>query len=634
MAGAALNQHLQGAVRSLAARPSRGRSRTHVLRRLALAIGAVLMLGACQNACEPTPDGPTKPPLPTRVVIGTASEPRTLNPLLTTMASAHEIAALTSRQLTRYDAHWRIVPDLAVEVPTLKNGLVTLEPATGERVDGRSQPAQTGQGTAGRELSPEDRQQVGEPGENPMRMKVTWHIRPDAVWQDGTPVTADDFVFGWKLCLDKNQTTLKRTSCARVAAMKAEGPDKKTLVVTWHGTEAFFASYRVHIPLPKHVLEPALLKDDGTYSDMARHPSSKKPLSNGPYVLDTWTPGVSMVFKANPKAALKPRIAEVEYRFVPDTGTLLRMLQSGEVHASSPSAGLGVGVMDSVTQDRALRFVKVPGMVWAHVDFNLDDPLLKSAAVRQAIGMAINRDMLLDVVFDGHYQKATSFVPPRHWGYNAGLKPLAHDLAAAGALLDKAGLVLKNGHRVGPDGKPMVLELAGTAGNHDVERIQRAIVSDLSRVGIDVHVKNSPPRVFFGDVTRKRQFKHMAFFAWVTDPSYTGRSNWSAKEIPTAENGFTGSNITGWQNAEATRLLDEIEQSPDEKSRALLLRRVQTVWRDALPAVPLYYRPVTAVVNHTLLGFSPSGSLTPVTATAADWHFDTAAYAPTAPPAP
>ena len=184
----------------------------------------------------------------------------------------------------------------------------------------------------------------------------------------------------------------------------------------------------------------------------------------------------------------------------------------------------------------------------------------------------------------------------------------ARTLAAAATLLDEAGWgQLRDGVRHNAAGEPLALELMSTAGNRTRELVEQVLQSQWRRLGIDVRIRNEPARVFFGETTSKRRFSAMAMFAWISAPENVPRTTLHSEEIPTEANGWAGQNYTGYRNPEMDQLIDAIEVELDRAKREAMWHRLQQIYAEDLPALPLYFRANPHIWPLWLEGVTPTG---------------------------
>ncbi len=519
------------------------------------------------------------------IVLATNSEPDTLNPLFAEMAASFEVIMFGHRELTMNDDSWKLIPDLAREVPTVENGQVKTLPG----------------------------------GE----MQVTWHIKESAKWEDGVPVTGEDVAFAWKVCLDPTQEIIDRDTCGRVKSIDVDKTNKKTFIVTWKQAFAFFNNYRIHPLLPAHVLANRYRTASGGSKDLKKDPYGSKPLSNGPFKFKEWVPGQYITYVRNDLYEPKAKIDEVVIRIIPNNQSIESNLAAGSIDGVTPAGGLSVPQIESLRKRHGdkLSYYSVPGMVWSHVDFNLDSNLLSDVKVRRALAHAINRQKIIDSIYHGQYQIANTFMAPKHWAFNPKIPAIEFDLKKAAQLLDEAGFKqpAPGQTRVNAKGEKLLLKMSAVAGVKDIEQCQQVFQSDLKGIGVELQIDNKPAKVFFGKMARYREFPHMSFYAWLTDPGNWGLTLWHKDYIPSKKNNWLGQNYPGWKNDEASALLEKIPSELTFAKRKAMVDRVQELWFEALPTIPMYFRPEVSVTKKSFKNFRPTGTQTPISWNSAEW---------------
>jgi len=157
------------------------------------------------------------------------------------------------------------------------------------------------------------------------------------------------------------------------------------------------------------------------------------------------------------------------------------------------------------------------------------------------------------------------------------------------------------------EGRPFRITIMTTSGNAVREQVQQIIKDQMKSVGIDLVIDNRPASVLFGQVTRERRYPHLVMYAWVSGPTTHFRTIWHSGEIPTAANNYVGQNTPGYKNAEVDRLLEGAEGELDEGKRAVLLKKVQELWAEDLPSLPLFFRLELNVSRKDLKNYLPRG---------------------------
>ena len=150
--------------------------------------------------------------------------------------------------------------------------------------------------------------------------------------------------------------------------------------------------------------------------------------------------------------------------------------------------------------------------------------------------------------------------------------------------------------------------------------MQQVLQSQWKKLGIDVRVKNQPPRVFFGETVTRRKFSGLAMYAWISAPESVPRTTLHSAHIPSPGNNFAGQNYTGFNNAEMDRLIDKIEVELDRETRRALWRRIQEIYATELPVIPLYFRANPYVLPMWLKGVEPTGHQDPSTLWVENWR--------------
>jgi peptide/nickel transport system substrate-binding protein len=270
----------------------------------------------------------------------------------------------------------------------------------------------------------------------------------------------------------------------------------------------------------------------------------------------------------------------------------------------------------------ALTILFKPSLGYEHIDLNLDNPILADRRVRQALLYGIDREAISRQLFAGRQPVAESFVSPLDWVFTENVAHYPYDPAKARALLEAAGWQgAGDTVRHNAAGERLALELASTAGNRVRELIEQVLQSQWRALGIEVHLKNLPPRVLFGDSMLKRNFT-MALFAWISAPENVPRAMLRSDEIPAAGAGLRGENFTGFRNEEADRLIDAIEIELDRTRRAALWHRLEALYAEELPALPLFFRADAYVLPKWLKGVVPTGHQYPTTLWIENWRVE------------
>ena len=347
----------------------------------------------------------------------------------------------------------------------------------------------------------------------------------------------------------------------------------------------------------------------------------------GPYRITEVSTGAYVVLEPNPTWwGEKPFFRRIVVKVIENTAALEANLLAGGIDMIAGELGLTIdqALAFEKRHGRDFQIVYKPGLVYEHVDLNLDNPILADRRVRQALLMGLDREALCEQLFEGRQAVADTGVNPLDWVYSDEVPKYREDLAAAGALLDQAGWgELQDGVRHNAAGQPLTLELMTTAGSRTRELVEQVLQSQWQRLGIDVRIRNEPARVFFGETVRKRKYKAMAMFAWISAPENVPRTTLHSDQIPTEANGWAGQNDTGFKNAEMDELLEKLERELDRDRRKTMWRRLQQIYAEELPALPLYFRLDPHIWPLWLDGVVPTGHMDTSTLWVERWRAET-----------
>lgn len=510
------------------------------------------------------------------LVIGISQFPRNFNPNIESMLAKSYVLAMARRQITIYDPNWKLICLLCTELPTYKNGWAKNE-KTADGKDG---------------------------------IAVTYSLLPQAVWGDGTPITVKDVLFTWQAGRHKQSGFGNSELFERITSIDVI--DDKTFTLHVNKRTCDFAGISGLELLPAHIeeanfAEPVEYRKRSAYETDTTNPG----LWYGPYRIAEVVSGSHIVLERNPKWwGQKPAFKRIIVKAIENTAALTANLLSGDIDYIAGELGM--------TVDQALAFEKrakdkfdfeyKSGLIYEHIDVNLDNPVLADIRMRRALLHAIDRNAINQQLFAGHQPVAHGQTNPLDTVYNPDTPKYAYDPKQAKALLDAAGWsVIKQGIRHNAKGERLQLELMTTAGNKSRELVQQVIQSQLKQVGIDLRLRNEPARVFFGDTVSQRKFPDMVMYAWVSAPQNIPRTTLYSTQVPTPENNWSGQNYPGYRNPVMDKVLDDVETVCEDAPQKKLWHDMQRLYAEDLPALPLYFRANPFIMPKWLKGVTPTG---------------------------
>jgi len=523
------------------------------------------------------------------LTIGLTQFPSTFHPNIDSMLAKTYILSATRRPFTVHDPKWALQCMLCTKLPTIENGLAVPE------------------------KTPDGKQGIA----------VTYTIRPDATWGDGTPVTTKDVEFTWRVGRHPQTGVSGFEFYKRVYKITLK--DAKTF--TLHVDKLFFDYNSIggFELIPAHLDEKIFDVGPVEYRNRTTFDTdtTNKGLYFGPYRVSEVKSGAHVVLVPNETWwGKRPAFKRVIMRVIGNSAALEANLLSGGIDMISGDLG--------ITIDQALAFETrhgkkyqmryKSGLIYEHLDLNLDNPILKDRRVREALIRALDRDAISKQLFEGRQPVAHTNINPLDWIHWDGVPKYTFDPKRAAKLLDEAGWsVKKKGIRHNSKGERLTFEIMTTAGNRTRELVEQVLQSQWKQLGIDLRIRNEPARVFFGQTVTQRKFNAFAMFAWISAPESVPRSTLHSEHIPTKKNNWAGQNYTGFKNTEMDALIEKIEVELDREKRRLLWQDFQRIYATELPVIPLYFRANAYIMPKWLTGVTPTGHLGTTTLWIENW---------------
>jgi len=528
-----------------------------------------------------------------QLTIGITQYPATFHPNIESMAAKSYVLGFTRRPLTSYDADWQLTCLGCDTLPSIDNGQAELETTP----DGR-------------------------PG-----IRVTWRLREGWRWGDGTPVSSEDLLFAWQAGRDFS-TGFGGSEFYR-QAYEAIVPDARSITLRFDRVTFEYASAGNWEPLPAHIERRRWEQDPRTYrSRSAYETETTNPgLWNGPYRISAVQPGAGVTLERNDAwFGETPPFRRIAIRTVENTTALEAQLLAGQLDMIAGELGLPLDQATALERRTGarFRFGYKPGLIYEHLDVNHDTPMLADLRVRQALVLSIDRAQIVARLFGGRQTVAHTTVNPLDWVHDQAVRQWPFDLAQARSLLDEAGWRVPSppgdGIRRNEAGDRLTIELMTTAGNRSREAVQQVIQGMWRQAGIEARIRNEPPRVLFGETLSHRRFTGAVMFAWISSPENVPRTTLHSDEIPRAERNWSGQNYTGFRNAEMDALLEVIPVELDREKRRLLWHRLQAIYAEQLPSIPLWFRADSHVWPNWLENVRPTGHLAPSSLWVETWR--------------
>jgi peptide/nickel transport system substrate-binding protein len=512
-----------------------------------------------------------------RLVIGMQQEPEILSEAVNTMVAGVYVCNLIFSKFVKHNDRMELVPDLITEIPTVENGGIS---------------------------------------EN--HLTYTYHLRPDARWHDGNPVTSADVEFTYEVMMHPDINVETRQGWDIID--RVETPDPQTVVFHLREVYANFVGdcFYDESVLPRHLLESSL----GPGFQSA--PFHRHPVGSGPFVFREWVSGSHITVCANEDYyGGGPSLDEIVIRFVPDGNALVVQLETGEIMGIDNAPDMLMHVLEAIA---GVRIYRNPALFNEHLDLNCENEILSDRRVRRALALAVDREELSEKIYDGVWLPAHGDEHPNSPFYSDyGRTAYLYDPEKAAGLLSEAGWIDRDGDGIREkQGRRLTLSITTTTGRLNRERTELLLQQQFKRIGIDLTIRNHHPTVMFasydeGGILKKGLFD-IALYAFLTppDPS-TKEGSYSERFLPPA-----GQNYSRIRSGRLTELLARGSRTVAFEERREIYNEVAIFLADEVPIVPLLWVTQLDVMPVSLRNYRPNPTQSGDTWNAHEWRLEEA----------
>lgn len=509
--------------------------------------------------------------------------PSILNPYLSSGTKDIESSSLVIEPLARFTEKGEKVPYLAVEIPTLENGGVSQDLTT-----------------------------------------ITWKIKPDVKWSDGTAVTAEDVIFTWKYCTDPEG------GCAQLAKFEGvknvEALDPHTVKVTFDGPKP--NPYLPFMGGQSPIIQKAQFENClGTKAPTCTS-ANFGPIGTGPFVVTDFRPNDVISLKANPnfRDPAKPAFATVTFKGGGDAASAARaVLETGEFDYAW-NLQLAPEVLEKMVAAGKGELVTGFGTLVERLELNLTNPspalpaetratvkephpFFSDIRVRQALSKAIDRALLTEIGYGQAGRATCNLVPaPEAFASTANDACLTQDIEGAKKLLEEAGWTPgPDGIRV-KDGQKLAIIYQAPV-NAIRQDFQALIKQWWQDIGVQTELRTVDPSVFFGgDPGSPDTFQK--FYADVemyannfdgTDPE-AYLAMYKCGNEPRPETGWQGENINRFCDPKYDELIVKLSQTGQFDERTKIAKEAHDLLMQQAVILPLVDRGRVSGKSKTLGG--------------------------------
>ena len=468
-------------------------------------------------------------------------------------------------------------------------------------------------------------------------LTITYDLNTDYVWSDGTPVTAQDFIYAYN-AVASGKTSSPRTYAA-APIVKVEAPDDHTLVITYKTAACNnLDNTNAITPIPAHIFQQQIGTD---YAKMDNMDFNKNPtVSDGVFSFSKFDAGQQVSLEANQKypdtidGSVSP--TGFIYKNVNDIDVALQQFLAGDLNLMDVQTAIppqNFADLRTRTKNGEIKTYEQPYNGYEWLAFNLSDPtkpidgvdkdgkpvaqpphpIFGDVRVRKALAEAIDVDAIIQGALFGEGVRTTSPAISTSWAYNAALKPIPFDVTAAGKMLTDAGWIdddndpttprVAKGAMYAKDGTELKFSMITAASNSTVVAVGQIIQDQLKKVGANVDFQaidfNTAVQQLVG------QTFDTALLGW--NLSYPDDPDFSFAFNPENDKVGGGFNFVSYNNPEVTDLLKQGNNLAgcDTAGRAALYQQAQEKLVADQPYVFLYTAKTMIAASSKMDNFDP-----------------------------
>lgn len=517
--------------------------------------------------------------------------PSTQNPYLSGGTKEVESSSLVIEPLAGFDEAGNIYPRLVEEIPTVENGGVAEDLTS-----------------------------------------ITWKLKPDLKWSDGTPVTAEDAVFTWQYC------THPEGGCAQASFFEGveniEPVDDRTIKITFTEPKPF--PYTALVGAESPLIQKAQFENCMGAKAPECTDQNFNPVGTGPFTVKEFKPNDVIVYEANPnyREPDKPAFGTVVFKGGGDAAAAARsVLETGEfdyawnlqvepeILTQMEAAGKGKIVTAFGTSVERLHMnqtnadASLPSdQRSVYMDGENPHPFLTDPAILQAMSMAIDRNLITELGYGTGGKPTCNVLPaPELYASTANDDCLTQDIEGAKKLLDDAGIVDSDGDGIREkDGAPLRV-LYQTSTNSVRQGTQALVKQWWDELGIETELRNLSASVFFGgDPASPDTFQKFYADVEMYTNNFSGvdpeayMADWRCDAMPGPSTQWQGSNIQRFCNPEYDKLTKRMANTADIDERAEIAKKMNDMLVQSYTIQPLVHRASVSAHANTLGGVEMS----------------------------
>lgn len=329
-----------------------------------------------------------------------------------------------------------------------------------------------------------------------------------------------------------------------------------------------------------------------------RHPEwiDSRPIGTGPFRFERYEPDAYIRYKRfDEYFSHNQRVKDLVFAITPDAAMRFARFSAGECDVMS----YPLPVHLRVAQKNDLNVVQTPGLNIAYWGFNTEKPPFHDAKVRQALTMAVDREAILQTVYDRQASLATNPIPPSSWAYNTEVSKITFSKRRALELLKEAGY--ENGFSIDIWAMPIQ-----RAYNPNARKMAEMIQQDLADINVDARIVTYEWGTFLSRVARG--LHHSVLLGWNAD---NADPNNFFSPLLSCSSAISGNNYSKWCHRQFDELILKARTSSEQKERKRYYDQAQQIFKQQAPWLTIAHANNSVLVQPDIQGMiiSPIGNI-------------------------
>ncbi len=429
---------------------------------------------------------------------------------------------------------------------------------------------------------------------------IVFYLRKGVKFHDGHEFDSGDVLFTYNAIMNPRNASPRTSDFEPIKKVIPLGPRKLKIVYK----RLFSPAINVWTMgiLPEHLLNEKKLFEEADFKNFLKEKKenlsirdsdfNRNPIGTGPFIFQKWVGDVSINLKRNEDYwEGPPEYLEYIMRIIPDPLTQEMEFYSG----ASDSYNVMPHQVDRLKKESKYQNFSTVGFSYSYIGYNLRNPLFKSKEVRQALGMAVNVDQIIQHVLYNEGERVTGpFAKVTEW-YDPEVKPLPYDPDEALRLLNKAGWAMNSEGWLEKDGKVFEFNLITNGGNPIRKDIMTIVQNNWRRIGIKCNTQIFEWAVFLKDFVNSLKFDAL-ILGWSTGPDFDMYQLWHSSQ--THPNQL---NFVGYKSPEVDKLIVLLRKEYDRSTQVKMTRKLHQLIAQDQPYTFLYVGKATRLLDKKIV---------------------------------